>query len=125
MPVTIVIPDDVVEYIILQLMYNYPEAGRDRALCCTDFNYKKLEFSFIDYEEADKEHPGGKPHTVTKEKLIKAFELMLVPGKWPKGLTQPICGTTKEQWERFLDQTDANDCDALVQLACFGEVLYG
>lgn len=118
MTITTEIPATLIRKVITSLMENYPEAGAGCALQCTKWKYAKLEFTFYDYEEE-------KEHKVTEVELTKAFGLMFTD-KWPKGCTQPPhMASTAEQWEDWLCQTDAIDDDAFVQLAIFGEVIYG
>lgn len=105
-----------VEEIIRGIMDNFPEASE--SLRCCGWKYKSCKFLFQDYED-EKYYKIGLPE------LTKAFELMTQSGKWPKGLTQPPCGMDSESWEDWLCQADALDFDAFVQLACFGEVIYG
>ena len=57
---------------------------------------------------------GGK-HPITKKSIIDALQKM----------DDPKNGCTKALG-RILDETyDADDCDIIVQMACFGEVVYG
>ena len=57
----------------------------------------------------------GEKHPITKKSIIKALEQMCKPeNKCTKALA------------RILDETyDADDADIAVQMACFGEVVYG
>lgn len=114
---TITIPDDVKKQVVKGIMENFPEASSGCALRCTGWRYEKMEFTFEDSEE-------GKKHELTEAKLLAAFPLIFT-NKWPKGCTQPIAKDDLESWEDWLCQADANDFDAFVQLAIFGEVIYG
>ena len=57
----------------------------------------------------------GEKHPITKKSIIKALERMCKPeNKCTKALA------------RILDETyDADDADIAVQMACFGEIVYG
>lgn len=117
MNITINIPDTLVEKVIADLMNNFPEASSGSSLVCSHWNYKKLTFQFVDEED-------NKVHTVDKDKLLKAFPLLFTD-KWPKGGTQPPMSDNAEVWDNWLCQSDATDFDAFIQLAIFGEVIYG
>lgn len=115
--VTVTIPGQIVESTVKGIMENYPEADRGNSLYCIGWDYDNWKFTFVDGEE-DKEYE------LTKEKLLTAFPLILTD-KWPKGLTTPPASDSAERWDDWLCECDAGDFDAFVQLACFGEVIYG
>ena len=100
--------------LIKSAMENYPEAGRGNSLSCVGWNYKKTEFYFFD-EEADKRY------FVNLEKLKKGFAILLKiveEGKYFNNGVSPNFLSRGYDW-------DAQDYDALVQCAIFGDVLYG
>lgn len=115
--ITISIPDSLVESTVKSIMENFPEASAGCAMMCTDYDYEGWHFEFHDGETGNK-------HTLDKAKLLGAFAL-LYSDKWPKGCTQPPASNNPEVWEDWLCQSDAQDADAFVQLAIFGEVIYG
>lgn len=118
MKIIIEISDELVKKVIRGIMDNFPEASSGSALRCTDWQYKTMRFDFVDVEE-------NKIHKLDKAKLIADFPLMFTD-KWPKGCTKlPVSRFTWEDMEEWLCQADAIDFDAFVQLACFGEVIYG
>ena len=102
------------EKLIKDVMENYPEAGRSASLNCTGWDYGKVEFSFFDIE-TDKEHE------INLESLKKGFDKFLnivQEGKYFNNGVSPNLLSKGYTW-------DAQDCDALVQCAIFGEVIYG
>ena len=104
--------------LVSSIMQNYPEAGRGCALQCTHWKYDALEFEFLD-EETDKFYK------VIKSDLLLALELCLSEKVWPKGCTQFPRHLTEGTADDWLCQSDATDHDAFVQIAIFGEVIYG
>ena len=117
MKITIEIPEDRQNQIIDGIMQNYPEAGAGMGLQCTNWKYKLCQFEFEDDEE-------GKTYKLTRVDFKRALALMFT-GKWLKGCTPPPIGLDHDGVEDWLCQSDANDADAFVQLAVFGEVIYG
>lgn len=112
------------EEFVASIMENFPEASSP-SLCCIGWRYKKLEFQFFDVDGSidEKKHII---HLVDRPKLFKALELMHTD-KWPKGCT-PFNAATLTDWttaEDWLCCADATDFDAFIQLAIFGEVVYG
>ena len=105
------------EQFLQSVMENFPESSE--CLKCTKWNYKKLEFNFFDEEEEVK-------YSVNKEKLLAAIPLIFTD-KWGKGLTKVPANlfNDTEVLEDWLCEADAWDFDAFIQLAIFGEVIYG
>ncbi len=102
------------EDIIKSAMENYPEAGYANSLRCVNWNYKKTEFVFVD-EETEEEY------SVDLKKLKKGFTILLKvveEGKYFNNGIVPNFLSKGYDW-------DAQDYDALVQCAIFGEVIYG
>ena len=62
---------------------------------------------------------------VTKEQLLRGIDIMAT--KWPKGCTPLKAGMFSNEniLDDWLCSADAIDFDAFVQLAIFGEVVYG
>jgi hypothetical protein len=106
---------NLAETVVRGIMDNFPEASE--SMDCTSWKYEPLEFTFVDYEE-------GKKYKLNKEKLLATFPLIR-SDKWPRGCTQPPAGNSPEARDDWLCQADAIDFDAFVQLAIFGEVIYG
>lgn len=115
MDLTITIPDTIVEDIVKSIMENMPEASL--SMDCVGWKYEEWRYKFRDQED-------GTLFTLDKEKLLATFPL-LFSDKFPKGLTPPPCSTDSKTWDEWLCQSDASTFDAFVQLACFGEVIYG
>lgn len=100
--------------LIIEMMENYPEAGVRNSLICLSWNYKKMEFRFYDGEE-DKEYKVNMD--LLKEGLDK-FLKFIEDGKYFNNGVVP--NLLSEGYDY-----DSQDCDALVQCAIFGEVIYG
>lgn len=115
--VTITITDEIVQFVVDSIMSNFPEASHGCALRCTDWHYDQFRFTFEDGE-------SGKTYKLNRDQINAAFPLMFTD-KWPKGCTQPPGSNSKEVWDDWLCQADAQDFDAFAQLACLGEVIYG
>lgn len=115
MNITINISDARVEAIVKSLMENCPEASI--SMQCEKYGYEKWDYRFRDYED-------GKLYKLDKAKLVAAFPLMY-SDKWPGGLPKPPLSDTDAAWDSWELSTDADTTDALIQLACFGEVIYG
>jgi hypothetical protein len=120
----ITIPDNLIEKLIGGIMNNFPEASAGNALACIGWRYfdtkhpdgARFVFSDGDMKEC-------KDYTLHKPELLKAFPLMF--SKWPKGCTPLPKQWNDEAIDDWLCQADAMDFDAFVQLAIFGEVIYG
>ena len=108
----ILITDEDKETLIKEVMENYPEYSSGNSLQCTNWDYKKCEYSFNDTEE-DKEFK------VTLKTLKVGFDKLVtdvVKGKIHLFDTGAILDGGN--W-------DCTAVDALVQYACFGDVRYG
>lgn len=100
--------------LIKEVMENYPEAGRSNSLNCTGWDYKEVEFSFYDIE-TEKEH---EVNLISLRKGLDKFLEIVQKGKYFNNGISPSLLSEGYTW-------DAQDCDALVQCAIFGEVIYG
>lgn len=93
---------------------NFPEASQGSSLACVEWHYRYFIFKFIDTET-------GKKYTVTLTTACKGLRLLLEAlgkGELP-GLGLRLSDITDTAtW-------DAPCFDALAQMACFGEVVYG
>lgn len=116
MQITTKIPEQAVAQLIKGIMQNYPESGAGAVLQCTHWKYDENIYEFEDGDE-------GKLHTLTERELLAAVPLMFT--KWPKGCTPLPVTFTEESVEEWCCQADAADHDAFVQIAVFGEVIYG
>lgn len=108
-------PYRLVRDVVADIMANMPDCSL--SMDCVRWKYELMEFSFIDHED-------GERFNLDEAKLVAAFPLMFTD-KWPKGLQKPPVSTEWDDWETWLCQSDADSFDAFVQLACFGEVIYG
>lgn len=115
MELTLSIPDEVILNVVKGIMDNMPECSL--SMDCTVWKYDSMLFKFRDYED-------GQLFTLNKDKLLATFPLLFTD-KWPKGLIPPPTSPSWEVWEQWLCNSDASSFDAFVQLACFGEVIYG
>ena len=100
--------------LIKSAMENYPEAGRGNSLICVGWNYEKMSFYFVD-EETDKRH---KVDMASLKKGFKIFLKIIEEGEYFNNGVAPNLLSEGYDW-------DAQDYDALVQCAIFGEVIYG
>ena len=100
--------------LIKEMMENYPEASSGNSLRCLKWNYKDMEFEFLD-EEEDKTYQVNMD--LLREGLNKLLEI-IADGKYFN------CGQTPNLLSEGYDY-DSQDCDALVQCAIFEEVIYG
>jgi len=100
--------------LIKSVMENYPEAGYGNALRCESYDYKNTKFKFLDTED-------GKRYTVTLPKLLKGLKILL---KVVENGHYFNCGVAPNLLSSGYDW-DAQDADALVQCAIFGDVIYG
>ena len=117
--------DGLKMFFIYEFMQNFPEASEGQGLVCTRCKYKELEFNFKDCDAEYGSDPDVR-HKINKDDLLRAVELMFTD-KWGKGLTEVpknlfFSQDTVEDW---MCQADAYDMSAFVQLAIFGEVVYG
>lgn len=115
MNITINISDERIERVAKSLMENCPESSI--SMQCEKWGYEKWDYRFRDYED-------GKLYKLDKAKIIAAFALFY-SDKYPKGLEKPPLDDTDAAWDDWELKTDADVTDALIQLACFGEVIYG
>ncbi len=102
------------EQFIKGAMENYPEAGRGNSLTCLKWNYEATEFTFYDEEEDKTYNVDMKMLREGIKKLLKIIE----DGHYFN------CGRVPNLLSDGYD-SDAQDYDALVQCAIFGEVRYG
>ena len=102
------------EALIKEMMENYPEAGRGNCLSCKGWNYKKMKFVFYDEEEDKTYEVNLTKLQVGLNKLLK----IIADGKYFNNGVVP--NLISEGYDY-----DSQDCDALVQCAIFGEVIYG
>lgn len=116
MEIKMTIPDEKVEELVHDIMENYPEASSG-PLECVDWDYDRVRYIFNEYED---ETPTR--HTVTKEMLVRGFEILIgliQEGKYHNG------GLRLNDYLEDVGNWDAFDADALVQCALFGEIIYG
>ncbi len=100
--------------LIKEAMENYPEAGRGSSLICVGWDYEKVEFDFVD-DETEKQH---KVNIESLKEGLKRLLKIIEEGKYFN------CGVAPNLLSKGYDW-DAQDYDALVQCALFGEVRYG
>ena len=108
------------EFLARGIMENFPEASNGSSLVCHGWHYDDWVYTFIDEDEAKK-------YILDKPTLLAAVPLMF-SDKWLPGLT-PVPANLLDFDEGtigdWLCQADATDFDAFIQLAIFGEVIYG
>jgi len=125
--------------LIKEVMQNFPEAGI--CLTCVDFDYNKLEFQFWDSEvDEDSANESIVPPTIENLDLIRsgivedAVTYKLGKKELQKGLQILVDLLSKGDLQGLeINTTNINDpgnwdalcCDALVQCAIFGDVIYG
>ncbi len=114
MELSTTIPEKIVNDVIKNIMDNMPEASQ--SMHCIGWKYEEQRFKFRDED--------GTLFVIEKPQMEAAFKLMFTD-KWPKGLTPPPNTDNWDLWDEWLCQSDADSFDAFVQLACFGEVIYG
>ena len=105
------------DIVIKSMMENFPEASSS-SLICTYFNYKNMVFDFV---EDDEKTDSGIKHRVDMTSLRKGFDILItlaLNGEY-KNYNFPIGIFGKNP------DFDATDCDALVQCAIFGKIIYG
>lgn len=116
MKIEIEIPDEKIEMFAKDIMENYPEASEGNCLKCVQHLYNIGRFTFIDNDT-------GKEYVVLRGDIAKAV---------PKFIE----GVLKNRWKfdgitaNNIFELDAGDydgysIDAIVQLAVFGDVIYG
>ena len=125
------IPEELIEWLIKEVMQNYPEASTP-SLHCVKYKYDDCIYTFLD-EETDDDGKNIR-HVVDYPKLRKGFEVLMhialgmVPGQ-SFGVTgwdpQSVLCPEKAVWEDWACNWDADVLDGLVQCAIFGEVIYG
>ena len=102
--------------VIRQMMEDFPEASSS-SIICTKWNYKDMEFDFI---EDDEKTRGGVPHHVSMPNLRKGFNKLMklaLYGEYKNhGFPAGMFGKDAD-W-------DAIDAEALVQCAIFGKLIY-
>lgn len=99
--------------LIDDIMASYPEAGQYQ-MRCLSWNYKACSFLFID-------ETTGKKYSLSRHKLERAFKRLMqdiMAGKLP-GL-----GITLDNFQDA-GNWDCYASDALIQMACLGDVVYG
>jgi len=100
--------------LIKEMMENYPEASGGNSLRCLRWDYKNTEFEFLDEEENKKYQVNMNLLKVGLNKFLKVIE----DGNYFNNGVVP--NLLSEGYDY-----DSQDCDALVQCAIFGEVIYG
>ncbi len=111
----IVFTQEEKEKIVCELMENYPEASSP-SLTCIGWKYKECKFIFEEYVDMG----DIKRHTVTKDMLVKGFDIMMKEIANGHYHHLPLTGIVGD-----LGDWDADDVDALVQFSVFGELVYG
>jgi hypothetical protein len=108
MEFTVTIDDKQVRAFVKELLENLP--GYSLSLYCTKWKYEKSEFHFVDDED-------GKEYDLTLDKAVEGFEKYMKSDMWLRRHSQL----------GLLDSGayDADDVDAIIQLAIFGELVYG
>lgn len=107
------------EQFIQGIMGNFPEAAGE--LLCIKWKYDEMLFTFREWlSDGEVKH-----HELNREKLLAAIPV--AKAKWPRGCTQFYSNmwTDEDSMDDWLCQADATDFDAFVQLAIFGELVYG
>lgn len=101
--------------LIKSWMENYPESSSGNCLRCTGWNHEKMQFDFYDEEE-------DAMHYVNMASLRKGLKILL--GVIKQGRYHNSMGQIPHILAEGYDD-DAQDHDALVQCALFGDVIYG
>lgn len=102
---------------VKELMENYPEYSSD-SMKCVRWKYNEMIFDFVEYDGA-----RVRLHTVTEDKLVKGLDILL-----DKMQNRKYFNNGPIDMQNYLDDLgcwDANDVDALVQCAVFGDIIYG
>ena len=115
MKIEIDIPDEKLKELANDIMQNYPEYSSP-SLHCTNWKYKEGKYKFVDIEE-------NKTYVVTIDDIVKALPKFIdgiMKGRWK------FCGFDGTTVLR-LDggDYDSDSTDAVIQLAIFGDVIYG
>jgi alpha-mannosidase len=99
------------------IMENMPEYSL--SLKCTKYNYDKGVFVFKDVEE------DGKEYIITNSDISKALTTFFkyLGSKWRfSGIKKPSSG---QEAEDIAGDFDAEATDAVIQIAIFGDIIYG
>ena len=104
------IPDNEFEELAKSCFENYPEASSP-SLWCTSWKYDEWLFKFEDED--------GKKFTLNKEKILDGLK-QFIEIKMKGGLKGILIEDYKDAGEY-----DAEAVDAITQLACYGEVIWG
>jgi hypothetical protein len=117
--VEIKIDEELLKGALSSAMENYPEASTP-SLQCVKWQYRECYYVF---EEIDDDGEVDAVHTVTLEKLMEGFEKLMQ--NRPRCVPPPPAQQTKEAWEEWNCNMDADGVDALLQFTLFGEIIYG
>ena len=102
---------------VKEIMENYPECSSD-SVRCVGWKYNEMIFYF-DVDEGT----SITRHKVTEDMLLKGMDILLEKMKNREYFNNgPI---DLSNYIEDLGCWDANDTDALVQCALFGDILYG
>jgi len=113
------IDEELLKDALRSVMENYPEYSTP-SLQCIHWKYKDCVYKF---HEINDDGDVETTHTVTLEKLLAGFEKMME--NRPRCVPPPPAKQTKEDWEEWNCQMDADGVDAVLQFALFGELVYG
>lgn len=117
MQLNVTIPDTLIERIVKSIMENCPEASQ--SMRCLKYKYEDWIYKFQDYED-------GAVYTLDKAKLLATFPLLYTePWRKCKGLKQPLTTDNEADWDEWLGNFDGDNIDGFIQMAIFGEVIYG
>jgi hypothetical protein len=117
--VEIKIDEELLKGALRSAMENYPECSTP-SLQCTKWKYKECLYTF---DEIGDDGEIDATHTVTLEKLMEGFEKLMQ--NRPYCVPPPPVEQTKEAWEDWNCNMDADGVDAVLQFALFGELVYG
>lgn len=111
----IVLTNKEMDTLISEVMQNFPEASNYSALKCTEFNYDKNEYRFLDTET-------NKSYRIAMPELRKGMTKLLE--MFSNG---ELKGISRYVMPDLLDACswDADAADALAQAAVFNDVIYG
>ncbi len=116
--VTIKVSDDTLEYLAGEIFSNFPECSL--SLECRRWRYETFDYVFHDHEE-------GKTYKVDKAKAVegvKKYLLYILEGGRASNAPPFANVESRDAWEKWLCNCDADDFDAVAQLAVFGEIIY-
>lgn len=116
MEINLNISDEEVDKLAKDIFENFPEYSAGGCMTCTRYKYEAMEFTFID-EETDH------THILDKEKIRKGMRKFL-EAKYRGEFPGILSGIPQDEW-MDAGHYDAYDVQAVVQMACFGEVIYG